>query len=386
MENINLKKFNLIYLCIFLFIISCNKEIENKNTNNNRNKNINKQNTATIKSNINKNTFIEDLHHIVKNSEIDVYQANLIALNLKASFNKYSKLNYIKLLSELEKSKENKDILELNSFLKNLSDMDKIASNAGSDAGYRYPVINTPDNINPQFKKLKQKFYDYLLSEKSLLPEFKNLNQIVSQANKNIFNPFLDEYEVYESNIFSDPLALLTIVDEVVSEPYIINLDTKEKFKIVSPRKDKGIIMNLTWMLALSSMGEGYSGKLHALGFTFKTPKNLNVAYKFNNFLCFHQTLSQSKDKKTYLIDKEYRIPCPIEVKEISKSISNNSNKEDSVPEKENNSSNNVESIPGLQDAELLSICKSGCTAYGDVGSVTYNSCVYCCTHDCEKP
>jgi hypothetical protein len=42
-----------------------------------------------------------------------------------------------------------------------------------------------------------------------------------------------------------------------------------------------------------------------------------------------------------------------------------------------------VDSIKGLSDSQLVSLCKEGCRNIYPVGSSDYSSCVYCCTHNC---
>jgi hypothetical protein len=45
----------------------------------------------------------------------------------------------------------------------------------------------------------------------------------------------------------------------------------------------------------------------------------------------------------------------------------------------------NVDSIPGIRDSDLTSICEQGCASLYSIGTSNYNNCVYCCTHDCLK-
>ncbi len=67
----------------------------------------------------------------------------------------------------------------------------------------------------------------------------------------------------------------------------------------------------------------------------------------------------------------------------IGSTNSNNNTVPESQPVPESN--NSVESVPGIDDNDLKSLCAAGCKAYGEPGSVTYQNCVYCCTHDCDK-
>jgi len=42
-----------------------------------------------------------------------------------------------------------------------------------------------------------------------------------------------------------------------------------------------------------------------------------------------------------------------------------------------------VNSVPGISDSQLKKLCKEGCKALFHMGTTDYNSCMYCCTHDC---